>query len=90
MRKALEECLKCPSETLSYDSDILVAVDTVMSMLGAKADVWGGADNEYGAVLGMMETEDGVRYCRSTVLLESVASAHMDMAKTLASRNFWN
>ena len=90
MRKALEECLKCPSETLSYDSDILVAVDTVMSMLGAKYYVWGGVENEDGDVLGMIETEDGDIYCRSTVLLESVASDQMDMAKTLASRNFWN
>ena len=53
-------------------------------MLGAKSDVWGGVNNEDGAVLGMMETEDGVRYCRSTVMLESVASAKIDMAKTLA------
>ena len=52
--------------------------------------MWGGVDNEYGAVLEMMETEDGVIYCRSTVWLESVASAQMDMAKTLASRNFRN
>ena len=61
-----------------------------MSMLVAKADVQGGVDNEDGAVLGIMETEDGVRYCRSTILLESVASAQMDMSKTLASRNFRN
>ena len=75
---------------MGYDSDILVAVDTVMSMLGAKADVWGSVYNEYGDVLGMMETEDRVRYRRSTVLLKSVASAQMDMANTLASRNFRN
>ena len=74
---------------MGCDSDILVAFDNVMSMLGSKAEVWGGVDNEDGAVLGKMETEDGVRYCRSTILLESVASAQMNMAKTLASRNFW-
>ena len=72
------------------DGYLLVAVDTVMSMLGEKADVWGGVDNEDVAVLRMMETEDGVKYCRSTALLESVSSAQMDMAKTLASRNFRN
>ena len=83
MRKAFEECLKCLSETLGYDSDILVAVDNVMSMLGAKADVWGGVDNKDGAVLEMMETEDGVIYCRSTVRLESVASAQTDIAPSL-------
>ena len=82
--------MKCLSENLGYDSDILVAFDTVMSILVAKAYLWGGVDNEYGAVLGIMETEYGVRYFRSTVLLESVASAQMDMAKTLTSRNFRN
>ena len=30
MRKAFKECLKCLSETLGYDSDILAAVDTMM------------------------------------------------------------
>ena len=36
MRKAFEEYLKCLSETLIYDRDLLVAVDTVMLMLGSK------------------------------------------------------
>ena len=35
-REAFEEYLKCLSETLGYDSNILVAVDTVMLMLGSK------------------------------------------------------
>ena len=34
MRKEFEECLKFISETLGYDSYLLVAVDTVMSILG--------------------------------------------------------
>ena len=52
--------------------------------------MWGGVYNEDGAVLVIMETEDGVRYFRSTVLMKSVDSSQMDMAKTLTSRNFRN
>ena len=68
--------------------NLLDLVGTIMAMLGAKASVCDDDVNEEGAVSGLMETQDGVRYYHSTTLSDSVTTAQHEQAEIVTSRNF--